>query len=645
MSTYTGGFYETVTITSANNPLVIEGVVRPGGDSAANGVQSSLTGASVTLAGSYSRIDGGQSDNPALAGGAGIDLTGASTVDIQTNTNVVGGNGTLDLAGTAGAVGGVGVFMSGGGSLTTGTFGIITGGAGVAGGGAGAQITGSAITTVTNSGIIFGGAGEEGQAGGVGVQINGNAHLHNYDGTVYGGAGLEGGAGLTLLNGGSATNDFDNFSLSKIQGGAGMAGGKGGTGVSIGASGTLTNAGYIKGGYGTVSIASGGAGSYVGGYGAEVDTGGTLTNTGHIYGGKARIGEYSGGVLTPGTGVYLDGGTLANSGIISGGLDNTGSYGVYAPPGDAVKFGTATGSTLSLEAVTNKDGVTLGGVLQGDITGFEVGDKINIYGQSSNAIIKTGSTTAGDYTLTTTADGSLDFTGNYNGEHFVISAYTFSGGVGTQITLAACYRRGTRIQTATGEAPIETLRIGDHLMTLCGVTRPIRWIGRRHYSGMATQNNREVLPIRICAGAMGAGLPRRDLWVSPEHSMWIEGLLVPANALVNGVSVIQEEEVDDVAYFHIEFDSHDVIFAEGTPSESFVDDDSRENFDNAEEYRKLYPDAVAEPALFCAPRVEEGVSLEAIRQQIREYVGELAAGADWLRQQSARPQLRDWGYR
>src|SRR4029077_7286582 len=75
--------------------------------------------------------------------------------------------------------------------------------------------------------------------------------------------------------------------------------------------------------------------------------------------------------------------------------------------------------------------------------------------------------------------------------------------------------------------------------------------------------------------------------------------------------------VDEVEYFHLELDAHDVILAEGAWAESFVDDDSRGMFHNATEYRVLYPEApLHAPALYCAPRLEEGFELEALRRRL-----------------------------
>ena len=136
---------------------------------------------------------------------------------------------------------------------------------------------------------------------------------------------------------------------------------------------------------------------------------------------------------------------------------------------------------------------------------------------------------------------------------------------------------------------METLRIGEHVVTHGGLMRPIKWVGRRCYAGRFVADNPGVLPVLILAGALADGLPRGDLAVSPEHAMFVDGMLIPAGLLVNGVSILQRDRVDVVEYFHVELDTHDVILAEGAPAESFADDFSRGMFANAVEYGVLYP--------------------------------------------------------
>jgi hypothetical protein len=102
----------------------------------------------------------------------------------------------------------------------------------------------------------------------------------------------------------------------------------------------------------------------------------------------------------------------------------------------------------------------------------------------------------------------------------------------------------------------------------------------------------------------------------------LDGVLIEAKDLVNGVSIVQAERVDRVEYFHIELDTHDVIIAEGALAESFIDDDSRGLFHNAHEYRVRYPAAAtATIARYCARRLDEGYEVEAIRQRLAVRAG------------------------
>ena len=188
---------------------------------------------------------------------------------------------------------------------------------------------------------------------------------------------------------------------------------------------------------------------------------------------------------------------------------------------------------------------------------------------------------------------------------------------GAVTSTPACFCSGTLILSDRGERPVETLAIGDTLITATGEHRPIRWIGRRSYAGRFLASNPGVRPIRFRAGSLGNGLPRRDLLVSQKHAMFLDGVLVPAECLVNGTSIVQERCLDRVDYVHIELDSHDVLMAEGAASESFMDDDSRAVFHNAAEYAALHP-GVPGPGMFCAPRVANGHWLEVIRQRLAE---------------------------
>ena len=189
----------------------------------------------------------------------------------------------------------------------------------------------------------------------------------------------------------------------------------------------------------------------------------------------------------------------------------------------------------------------------------------------------------------------------------------------------ACYGRGTQIRMKRGEKPVERLQIGDEVMTMSGALRPIKWIGTRSYGGRFVIGRKDILPVCFKAGSLEDNVPKCDLWISPRHAMYLEGVLIEAKDLVNGVSIVQEEQVESVEYFHVELDSHDVIIAEGSLSESFVDDDSRGMFHNAHEYSAFYPDAPQAPARYCAPRLDSGYPVETARQRINVRAGLRAA--------------------
>jgi hypothetical protein len=152
-----------------------------------------------------------------------------------------------------------------------------------------------------------------------------------------------------------------------------------------------------------------------------------------------------------------------------------------------------------------------------------------------------------------------------------------------------CFLSGTRILSPRGEVPIEELTIGALVDTLNGPL-PVKWIGRQKFKKTASSWHWSVAPIRVARFALDDQYPRRDLYLSPKHGLFVDGALIPVEHLVNGRSVAPAKMDDGevIEYFHIELETHEVIFAEGAPAETLLVTNGREGFANFVEYERLY---------------------------------------------------------
>ena len=219
-------------------------------------------------------------------------------------------------------------------------------------------------------------------------------------------------------------------------------------------------------------------------------------------------------------------------------------------------FGSQTGFLANPSSSNNM--LVLDDPLQfsGTLFSFASGDTIDLasvgYDSGGSADLDTATNQLEVTENSNSYTFQLDQAQDFSGEYFHLSAD--AAGTGTDITesTVACYCRGTLIRTKTDEVPVEDLAIGDTVMTQSGVARPIKWIGRRSYCGRFAFGQRHILPIRISAGALAENVPRRDLWISPHHAMYLERALIEARDLVNGASIVQAGAIEQVDYFHIE---------------------------------------------------------------------------------------------
>ena len=241
-----------------------------------------------------------------------------------------------------------------------------------------------------------------------------------------------------------------------------------------------------------------------------------------------------------------------------------------------------------------------------DVTNFAVGDGLFLegfvfsHGYISYAASVSGTTLTVDGTTKAGATTLLYELTNF-GTAAGVTGITATGTVVNnpltgvpnaflELAAVVCFAAGTRIATERGDVAVEDLHQGDHVLTVGGGRRPVRWIGQRRLD-LATQRRPESLyPIRIRRGAFAENVPQRDLLVSPDHCLFVDGRLVPAKLLVNGMTIAPDYTVPVVHYYHIELDRHDVLMAEGLAAESYLDTGNRDFFVNGGGPLTLHPE-------------------------------------------------------
>ncbi len=405
----------------------------------------------------------------------------------------------------------------------------------------------------------------------------------SYTITAIGGTG----GAAAVASGGAAASVTDTFNLAPgtvltfVVGGTGGSpsspngggGGGGGTFVFETPSGgdTLT----------PLLIAGGGGGA---GGGSTGTAGGSALQT---YSGAGLAGGGSGG---GGGGSYYGGNGAGAGNTGTGGTTNTSAPFPYNGGTGYSNVITATNSGNGGYGGGGGGGYTGGGGGGGRPGGDGGAGSTSGAGGQAGGSFDSGSSE----TFAAVADG--------NGEVIVVMASPGTGPL--------CFLRGTRILTPTGEVRVEDLQLGDAVVTRFGGIQPVKWIGRHS----PAPDNEVNTPVCIHAGALGDRLPARDLYVSPGHSLLVDGSLLIASLLVNGVTVTQSWCPPRIDYFHVELATHDCVIAEGAWAETYADAQiSRDRFANAAEYDLLYPEAGPAPDAFtlCAPRPEQGAKLEA----------------------------------
>ena len=240
-------------------------------------------------------------------------------------------------------------------------------------------------------------------------------------------------------------------------------------------------------------------------------------------------------------------------------------------------------------AVTEDSGL----IVQGDLddVGFLSGTNDDTFSISAGATYGTAtidpSTGTWSYDLDDTnpvVDGLGD--GDPLTDTFTVLMVDSGGGSDTQeititITGVVCFAAGTLIETERGLRPVENIRAGERLRTADNGWQTLRWVGAQEVSAAQIAAHDRLRPVRIEAGALGNGLPARDLVVSRQHRVLVSGtaalrafdaseVLIPAIKLVGLPGISMDEPAGDISYHHLLLDAHQVLFAEGAPCESLL---------------------------------------------------------------------------
>ncbi len=170
-----------------------------------------------------------------------------------------------------------------------------------------------------------------------------------------------------------------------------------------------------------------------------------------------------------------------------------------------------------------------------------------------------------------------------------------------------CYVAGTRIATLRGEVPVEHLHLDDPVRLASGETARIVWLGYRRVDCDRHPRRGDVLPVRVSAHAFGLGRPKRNLYLSPDHAVFVDGVLIPVRYLLNAATV-RQENVSAVTYWHVELAAHGVLLAEGLPAESYLDTGNRSAFANSGTVVMAHPEFARAvwATRACAPLVTAG---------------------------------------
>jgi len=615
--TAVAGLKDTVT--------VMNGGYLTGAD-LANTQMSAASGAQV---GTFTSHDGG---TVSIAKGASVGTGTTVTEDLATDAQLYKQallNGTtwsaVNINGTT-VYQSAGVTVSGPVVLTAGTTLIVTSGA-VASNVLGAAATGTPRVTVMSGGMLISSTINSGvvtvNAGGItsANNFNGNtvtysANAKSYGDTFY--AAGTGASSVSLQNGATITDATVQASVNlSAAAGASM------NGIVVGSGGRVTSAGAVITSN-TSSVT----------FDPSLVTSNTRYTNGNISGGTWSAVNISGST-------YYQSGTVSITGpvfltgcdlVITSGATVDGMLQAQLgyPSITIQNGGKLLNSTLNNGYVT----VLSGGYMSGN-NGNSASVVISSGGSSVNDTFYT--TYGGNDTVTVMAGASITGPSISNTTLNVSSGATLvqplnigAGGVANINGVSLpCFLAGSMIRTPDGETAVENLAIGDDILTLDHhtgktITRRITWIGSGEmHASKALAADLSGFPVCVLKDALGPNVPHKDMLVTAEHCLYLNGAFVPVRMLTNGKTIFYDMSRTHYSYYHVETAEHSIIWADGVPTESFLDTGSSVRMNQSDAVVRLPRKGVTWQTHAAAPLTADAAFVEPLYRQIETRATEM----------------------
>ena len=621
-------------IEIGSGAVSVDTLVKDGGSETV--FSGGITTSTAIRAGGYELISsGGTAIDPGVKDGGYLILGSGGT----TNSAAISGGGTMIVS-----AGGIAIDTMSAGAAVLSVTNLITSGETISG------------VTVGSSSLLDVGAG--GLALSTTV-ISGGVEIVSSGGTVSGTV-VSSGATLDILGGGSAAGTVveSGGSFGVLAGGTATSfvissGGE--ASVKQVVSSGVVSSGLVADSVTSIYVLGGGVAS-----GIVVTSGGTevISSLGHDIGTVVSAGGYD---LISGasTDAVVSGVALIQGGETSG-LTIAGSGDVEAE--DAVLgFSVLSNTTITGQgtlSVSDGNDVTGSVVFEGGGT-FVISSTAMPFAALSNftstnsidlagvAFSSGGSVSFAENSLVISEGGRsyvLEFAGAFRHDIFLISADPTGGTLIGVMDPPPCFVAGTLIATPHGQVPVERLSVGDAILTEGGEVEPVIWTGYRRIDCSRHPEPQTIWPVCVHADAFAPMRPKRDLFLSPDHAIFSEGVLIPVKHLINGRSIAQFA-VATVTYVHVELPRHAVILAEGLPVESYLDTGDRRAFTSTEGPRTLHPVFGSErtdvtlvmDALGCAPFRVTGPEVEHTSVVLVERAdGQTRSGPDAGRGQDRR---------